>query len=239
MYKDKRVSLIIPAYNEEGSIGGVLDDFGAHPLLDEIIVVDNNCTDRTAELAAAGGARVLSETAKGYGCALRCGLRGAQGDLLVLTEADGSFRAEDLEKLLAFSGDCDLVLGNRTTWRFIMPGARMNSIIRLANITVGKLVQLCWWLSNPTRLSDVGCTYRLITRPAYERIAGRLRDEGPEFSTEMMAEALASGLKIVEVPVHYGIRALGESKHSGSYPGLAKTALRMLRTLWRKRTERR
>ena len=235
MYKDKRVSLIIPAYNEEGNIKAVLEEFNGSPFLDEIVVVDNNSSDRTAEKARSGGARVLTETRQGYGNALRCGLSSATGELLVLTEADGSFRSVDVEKLLAFSEDADLVLGNRTTWLFIAPGARMNSLIRLANICVGKLVQMCWWLSNPTRLSDVGCTYRAIHRSAYDRIAGGLLAEGPEFSTEMMAEALRRGLRVVEIPVHYGERTLGESKHSGTYGRLARTALRMLRTLLRKR----
>jgi len=235
MYKEKHVSLIIPAYNEEGNIKAVLEDFSGSPLLDEIVVVDNNSSDRTAEKARNAGARVLTEMRQGYGHALRCGIEGATGDLLILTEADGSFRSADVEKLLAFSDDADLVLGNRTTWLFIAPGARMNSIIRLANICVGKLVQMCWWLSNPTRLSDVGCTYRAISRSAYERIAVHLSAEGPEFSTEMMAEALCRGLRVVEIPVHYGARALGESKHSGTYVRLARTALRMLHTLFRKR----
>lgn len=87
-----RVSVVIPAYNEEDTIEEVIRDFGSRDEIDEVLVVDNNSRDRTAEKARRAGARVVSESRQGYGCALRRGLDDALGDIVVLTEADGSFQ---------------------------------------------------------------------------------------------------------------------------------------------------
>ena len=106
MFRDKTVSLVIPAYNEEVTITAVVEEFRANSLLDEILVVDNNCTDNTAELARSAGARVIVEPRPGYGRALRAGMDAAKGDILVLTEADGSFRARDVVKLLVSTRYC-------------------------------------------------------------------------------------------------------------------------------------
>ncbi|MEC7723878.1 MAG: glycosyltransferase, partial [Planctomycetota bacterium] len=90
MFRDRTVSLVIPAYNEEDTIGQVVEEFRQEPHLDEILVVDNNCKDRTAERASAAGATVIRESQAGYGAALTAGMNAATGDLLVLVEADGS-----------------------------------------------------------------------------------------------------------------------------------------------------
>src|SRR5262245_5735969 len=114
MHLGKKVSVIVPAYNEEATIARVVTDFRAHPSVDEVLVVDNNCRDRTHELALAAGARVVQEKEPGYGRALMRGLREAAGDYLVLVEADGSFLAHDLSKMLAYLPDCAMVMGTRT-----------------------------------------------------------------------------------------------------------------------------
>jgi cellulose synthase/poly-beta-1,6-N-acetylglucosamine synthase-like glycosyltransferase len=93
MFQGRTVSLVIPAYNEEETIGAVVEEFRQSPFLDEILVVDNNCKDRTAEIAARAGARVVLETRPGYGSALLAGMSAAKGDILALVEADGTFRA--------------------------------------------------------------------------------------------------------------------------------------------------
>ena len=83
--------------------------------LDEILVIANNCTDRTAALATDAGARVVDEAEPGYGAALMRGMSEAKGDIFVLVEADGSFAARDLEKLLIYLDDASMVMGTRTT----------------------------------------------------------------------------------------------------------------------------
>jgi glycosyltransferase involved in cell wall biosynthesis len=237
MYINYKVSLIIPAYNEEATIASVVQDFKTQEALDEILIVDNNSNDRTGEIARAEGATVIMEPRQGYGCALRAGMEQAQGDILILSEADGSFHSSDIKKFLAYIEDADMVIGTRTTKQMIDQGARMNFLIRIMNVLWAKFLQMLWFLHNETRFTDVGCTYRAIWKKAYHKIQPGLTSEGPDFSPEMMAEALHQRLKIVEIPVKYFQRSGGVSKHSVSYYHLGKTALKMLKTLIRKKFE--
>lgn len=237
MFEGKSVSVIVPAYNEEATIRQVVLDFVSHAAVDEVLVVDNNCKDKTAELAREAGARVVEESAPGYGCALRCGMREASSDLFVLVEADGSFRASDLSKFLAYMEDETLVIGTRTTRQMVQQGANMPFLLRWGNVTVAKLLELFWYASSEPRLTDVGCTYRALPREVYARIKDGLTEAGPSFSPEMMCEVLRHRLRLIEIPVNYHARAGGESKHSDGYVKISKTALGMLSTIFRKRFE--
>ena len=239
MHEGKTISIIIPAHNEETTIEDVVRDFQGHPATDEVLVVANNCTDRTEELATAAGARVVTETQPGYGCALRSGMDQAKGDVFVLVEADGSFKALDLSKFLAYIQEGTLVLGTRTTAQMVQQYANMRLILRLGNLTVAKLLEMMYFISCEPRLTDVGCTYRALSRQTWDRIRAGLIESGPAFSPEMMVEVLRQRLRLIEIPVHYFARAGGTSKHSDSYFKLSKTALMMLRAIFRKRLERR
>jgi glycosyltransferase involved in cell wall biosynthesis len=237
MHEGKNVSVVIPAYNEEATIAEVVRDFLSSPAVDEVVVVDNNCRDRTAEVARAAGARVVAESRPGYGSALRRGLDEARGDVLVLVEADGSFKAHDLPKFLAYLADAGMVIGTRTTRQLVHQGANMRSILRWGNVTVAKMMELMWYVSNEPRLTDVGCTYRALWREHWLTLREGLRETGPAFSPEMMAEALRKRIRLIEIPVHYYARLGGESKHSASYWKISRTALKMLRAIFRKRLE--
>jgi glycosyltransferase involved in cell wall biosynthesis len=235
MHEREHVTVIIPAYNEEATIAGVVSDFRARAEVDEVLVVDNNCKDRTAELAAAAGARVVSEARPGYGSALRGGMAAAREGILVLAEADGSFRALDLPKFLAYLEPDTLVMGTRTTSQMVDQAANMRSLLRWGNVIVGKFVELLWYLSMEPRLTDVGCTYRALHKSTWARIQPGVRETGPAFSPEMMCEALRQRIRVIEIPVHYYARMGGESKHSANYRKISLTALRMLRAILRKR----
>jgi glycosyltransferase involved in cell wall biosynthesis len=239
MHAGQSVSVVIPAYNEEATIVEVVRDFASHAAVDEVLVVDNNCRDRTAELAREAGARVVVESAAGYGCALRRGLTDAAGDLLVMVEADGSFRAQDLDKFLAYLEPGTMVLGTRTTRQMVQQGANMGFLLRWGNVTVAKLMELAWYLASEPRLTDVGCTYRALPRDVWAKIAPGLTEVGPAFSPEMMCEVLRQRLRLIEIPVNYFAREGGESKHSASFGKVSRTALMMLRAILRKRLERR
>ncbi len=238
MHKGFKVSLVIPAYNEEETVASVIQDFQTQEALDEIIIVDNNSKDRTAEIARRMGVRVITENKQGYGHALRTGMDCAGGDILILSEADGSFRSSDVNKFLAYIEDAGMVIGTRTTKQMVDQGARMTFIIRMANVLWAKILQMLWFFTNETRFTDVGCTYRALWKETHMKIRAGLRGVGPEFSPEMMAEGLRQQVKIVEIPVKYFQREGGESKHSVSYYHLVRTALKMLRTIIRKRLER-
>lgn len=229
-----KVSVVIPAYNEAETISRVVEDFIHHPHVDEVLVVDNNSKDDTAALARAAGARVIREENQGYGCALRRGLDEAAGDLMVMTEADGSFRAKDLSKILEYLKDCDMAIGTRTTRQMIEQGANMDGPTRWANIFFGKFLELLWWNQEP-RFTDVGCTYRGIWKRAWQDIRGITEDHGPGFSTEMMLSMLMQRKRIIEIPVTYYKRQGGQSAHSVDYRAKTRTALKMLRVTLKQR----
>jgi glycosyltransferase involved in cell wall biosynthesis len=235
MFRNRTVSLVVPAYNEEATIGQVVDEFLGEPHIDEIVVVDNNCKDATAAIAAARGARVVAETKKGYGAALMGGMAAAKGDILVLTEADGSFRARDVEKLLVYLDDAGMVMGTRTTRQMVQQGANMRSFLRWGNVAMAKFLQLCWLRPSEPRFTDVGCTFRALSRETFQKIRHRLREPGPAFSPEMMCAALQERCRVIEVPVTYAPRMGGESKHSDTFSRQARTAMKMFRTICRKR----
>jgi UDP-N-acetylglucosamine diphosphorylase / glucose-1-phosphate thymidylyltransferase / UDP-N-acetylgalactosamine diphosphorylase / glucosamine-1-phosphate N-acetyltransferase / galactosamine-1-phosphate N-acetyltransferase len=227
-----KVSVVIPAYNEEASIGFVVEDFKDR--VDEVLVVNNSSRDNTAQVAAAAGARV--ETAKliGYGDTIRYGLDRAIGDILVVVEADHSFKSRDLNKLLEYLKDADMVIGTRTTRELVEQSTNMRGPVRWGNVLVAKGVEALWWGQQP-RFTDVGCTYRALWRETYQSIRPLLKGVGPELSPEMMIAVLQVNKRIIEVPVSYHKRIGGESKHSANYFKISQTALRMLRTILRQR----
>jgi dTDP-glucose pyrophosphorylase len=231
-FERRRVSLVIPAYNEATSIGHVIRDF--RPLVDEIVVMDNASPDGTGAIARELGAIVHSQPLRGYGDALRRGMDVATGDILVLVEADHTFGARDLGKLLEYLKDADMVIGTRTTRQMIAQSANMDGLLRWGNVAVGKLIEALWWGLEP-RLTDVGCTYRALWRDAYRRIRPYLTQDGPAFSPEMMIEVLRMEGRLIEIPVNYYRRRGGESKHSTNRWHSMKTGLRMLRVIFEKR----
>jgi len=235
MFRDRTVSLVIPAYNEEETIGQVVEEFLQEQHIDEVVVVDNNCKDRTAVIAAAAGARVVKESKPGYGSALTAGMNAAKNDLLVLVEADGSFRARDVVKLLCYLDDAGMVMGTRTTRQMVEQGANMRFMLRWGNVFMAKFLQLCWMRPAEPRFTDVGCTFRALTKATWEKIRGRTREPGPAFSPEMMCAALQERCRVIEVPVTYARRMGGESKHSDTFSRQAKLAIKMFRTICRKR----
>ena len=223
----KRVSVVLPAYNEAANIARAVGEFRAVDAVDDIVVVDNNSRDDTGELARAAGARVLAETRQGYGHALRRGLREATGDYVILAEPDGTFVARDVIKLLSYADEFDLVMGTRTTKELIWTRANMGWFLRVGNVVVAKLLQ---YLFGGPSLSDCGCTMRLIRREAAARLHDRLTVGGSHFLPEMVVLALLDGLHVIEVPVNYRGR-LAESKITGSTSTALRVGLRMIRLI--------
>ena len=224
MYGSKTVSVIFPAYNEEKYIRTAVEDFFIPGIVDEVIVVNNNSRDRTAEEAAQTIARVVLETRQGYGNALQRGLHEATGDLIVMAEPDSTFVGKDVLKLLAYSDDFEMVCGTRTTPQLIWSDANMGWFLRFGNLIVAKLLQ---FLFDGPSLSDCGCTMRLIQRDALQKILPHLTVGGSHFLPEMVILALMNHVKIIEVPVNYRGR-VGESKITGELSGAIRTGLRMI-----------
>ncbi len=227
MFNRKKVSVVMPAYNEEESVYDTVKGFKNIKYVDEVVVVDNNSKDRTAEFAKKAGARVVKETRQGYGYACRRALNEARGDLIILVESDHTFLPPDVLKFLAYSDDFDFVLGTRASRELIWRGANMGSFLKWGNWFVAKLIEV---LYNGPNLTDAGCTYRLIKRDALEKIKDKFSVGGSTFSPEMMILALKNRIKTIEIPVNYRPRK-GESKITGKKTNAFKLGLRMMRLI--------
>ena len=200
MWNGKSVSVVLMTYAERDSIRGVIEGFFDTGYVDEVLVVDNNAQQGTAEEVARTPARLVHEPRQGYGHATRRGLLESSGDLVVLAEPDGTFRPQDIMKLLVYSDECDVVFGTRTTRELIWAGANMAPFLRWGNWAVAKLIEV---LFNTSHLSDVGCTYRLLRRETADRVAASMTVGGSHAGAEVMLLVIASGARFVEVPVNY------------------------------------
>jgi hypothetical protein len=211
---DRHVTVALTAYNDELSIAAAVQDFLASPFVRSLIVVSNASTDGTLQAAAEAGAIAVNEPNQGYGrCVYRCfeeALAHDDTELIVLCEGDMTFRAADIEKLLAFAPHADIVNGTRTVERLRAHTTQLSTFMYYGNLFVGKLLE-AKHLGRST-LTDVGTTYKLCRREALRRL---LPDLDPsinlEFNPHFLDRALASGLAVVECPVTFHPR-WGESK---------------------------
>lgn len=224
MWRDKRVSVIFPAYNEEGNIVAAIDDFFSNKIVDEIIIVDNNSVDRTAQRVLETKARLVREKKQGYGYALQKGMREAKGDLIILSEPDDTFLGRDILKLLAYCEEFEMVLGTRTAKELIWHKANMNFFLRFGNVAVAKLLEFLY--SGPC-LTDCGCTLRLIRKEALNKIIDYFTVGKSHFLPEMVILALKKKIRFIEIPVNYKPR-VGQSKITGTLRGSLITGLNML-----------
>ena len=227
MYKSKKVSVVIPTYNEAETIRSVIDGFFATGFVDEVVVVDNNALGNTKEeIEKTRARRVEEKEHQGYGHALMRGMREATGDLIVMTEADGTFEPGDIHKFLLYSDDFPVVLGTRTSRAAIWSGAFMPFPVRFGNWAMAKMIEV---LFNGPTLTDVGCTYKLVSRPVLDRIIPLFplsRGDGT-FSPELMIWLMSREKQIIEIAVIYKPR-VGQSMYTGSIMKAARLGFKML-----------
>lgn len=211
---NRRVTVVLTAYNDEESIAGAVEDFRANPLVERVIVVSNNSSDRTFERAEAAGAITFNEMAPGYGrCVFRCLTEGAKftdTDFVVLCEGDSTFRAYDIEKLLAYAPHADIVNGTRTVEPLRQHITQLSTFMYYGNVFVGKLLE-AKHLGRGT-ITDVGTTYKLCRRDA---LIGLLEKLNPavnlEFNAHFLDIALQNELVLLECPITFHPR-IGLSK---------------------------
>jgi len=213
-----RVVVAVTAYNDAQATADTVRDFIRQPGVIEVLVIDNNSTDRTAELAVKAGARVIHEPRQGYGYACIRGLAESyavsKADVVALVEGDGTFAADDLKKFLAYIGQADMVVGNRVVRGLVEPGSQMDHFFTWGNMAVAFLLRLRFWDSQflgVATISDVGCTFRVIRRQALEKILPDLTVGGYHFSPHMMLVALLHQLTLLEIPITFR-RRVGRSK---------------------------
>lgn len=215
MYKNKSVSVVMSTYNEKDSIREIVDGFFETGYVDEVIVVDNNAAEGTVEEVQKTKATLIHEPKQGYGHGFQAGLAAATGDILVMCEPDATFFPDDLPKYLVYSDQLDVVLGSRTNATMILEGANMGLFLKYGNYFVAKLAQYLFPLTAP-HLSDCGCTYRLMTRKAYETLQPHFQEGASAFGFELSMLTLRCGLNVCEIPIRYGER-VGESAVTGDF----------------------
>jgi glycosyltransferase involved in cell wall biosynthesis len=207
-----KVSVVIPARNEEVTLPRVLADlFKVIPSLagwtTEVLVVDDHSTDRTAELARAAGARVVANPRKsGKGMALRAGFEAATGDVIAMMDADYSHRAEDLPLFLDAIGrdGVGLVIGSRV----VGGSEEYNHVRALGNV----FLSASCGLATGRYLSDALNGYKVFKRDVFT--SSRFTSANFEIEIEIIANTLRCGYSIVEISSHERSRAGGEMKSS-------------------------
>jgi dTDP-glucose pyrophosphorylase len=157
------------------------------------------------------------------------GLSRLSGDILVMTEADYSFPSRDVEKLLSYLKEADLVIGTRTTRQLIEQGSTMRGIVRAAHTSLGGLLEILWW-TKEGRFTDVGCTFRALWKSTYQQIDDDLTTPGPEFLAEMVIATLNQRLRVLEIPVNYFNRTRSQHRYRN-----AATFFRLLAFIIKKR----
>ena len=227
------VSVVIPALNEEDPIAGVVHAV-PRDIASEVIVVDNGCTDRTAERALEAGARVVSEPQRGYGRACRAGVRAVRADceIVIFLDGDGSDCPEAMAVLVQpiTAGTHDFVIGSRTR------GERERGSMNFQQVFAGRIAGLLLRLLYGVRYTDM-CPFRAIRREALDQLG--MREQTYGWNLEMQMRAARAGLRILEIPVNHRRRTGGESKVSGTLRGTLVAGARILLTLARVALERR
>jgi hypothetical protein len=228
---DRRVTAVLTAYNDEESIGDAVDDFLAHPQVRRVLVVDNNSQDETSAVAAAHGAIVHKELQPGYGrCVYRALAEAAaymDTHLVALCEGDRTFRASDIEKMVAYSQHAHVVNGTRIVEQLRSPATQLTSFMFYGNFAVAKLLEFKH-LGKGT-ISDVGTTYKICRSDFLRHRLGMFDPSvNLEFNAHFLDRVLGSDLRLVEVPITFHPR-VGESK-GGNTSNLRATmvGLRML-----------
>lgn len=225
MWHEKKVSVVFSTYNEKDSIRKQIEDCFNTGFVDEVIVVNNNAVPGTKEEVAKTPAKQFFESRQGFGWGYRRALSEATGDLIVMSEPDGTYdHRKDLQKLLIYSDDFPVVLGTRTTQALISEGANMGVFLKWGNVFIGKLIEV---LFNTTHLSDAGCTLLLLSRSALKNIQPHFKIGGNHFSPEINIFLGLHRIPFIEIPVHYQQR-IGESHGSGTFWRAFKLGLKKI-----------
>ena len=210
---NRRVTVALTAYNDELSIAQAVADFRGHPLVDRVIVVDNNSKDATSSEARDAGAEVVVEMQPGYGrCVYRCYQEALRypGELIVLCEGDCTFRANDIDKLLAYVDHAHIVNGTRIVEQLREQSTQLSSFMFYGNFFVGKLLELKHF--GQGTFTDVGTTFKLLRRDSLERLMKVLDPSiNLEFNAHFLDIALTCEERMVECPITFHPR-VGVSK---------------------------
>jgi dTDP-glucose pyrophosphorylase len=224
---DRRTVSLVYLVRDEDLDGAErpIEAFAARPEVDEVIAVAHRTGPALERLAALPKIRVVVTPTPSMpiGESFRVGLDASRGDMLLLSYSDDTFSPLDIQKLLVYLRDADLVVGTRTTRQMMEQGTNMRGTVRFAHLTLAKLMELLWWRFE-CRFTDVCCVYRGIWRSTWEMIRPNLTAPGVEFIPEMVIEVLRARRRIVEIPVNYCNRDLEYDYVRASHQNLATYA---------------
>lgn len=221
-----KISVIIPAFNEEQSIGKVVSDIPS--FVDEVVVVNNNSTDSTVQVAEEAGATVLTENKKGYGCACLKGmdyLRSKNTDVVVFLDGDYSDYPEEMVGLIKpiEHDGYDMVIGSRVL------GTRERGALTpqqvFGNWLATRLMKLFYGVS----YSDLG-PFRAIKWSSLEKL--NMVDPTYGWTIEMQLKAAKLKMKTTEIAVNYRVR-IGVSKVSGTIKGAVMAGIKIIWTIFK------
>jgi glycosyltransferase involved in cell wall biosynthesis len=203
MYRDLTISVVIPCYNEEDGIAHVIQSLP--DCVDEIVVVDNNSTDRTAELAVSMGAKVVFEKRKGYGAAYKAGLPSVSGAVTITMDGDGTYPSEQIPELVDHLLDAGLDFLSAARFPLKNPKA-MNFTNKLGNIVL-TIAMLILYGRN---IKDSQSGMWIFRSDVFKRL--NVTSDGMPFSEEIKIEAIrAKDVRFGEYRVNYHPR-IGEVK---------------------------
>ncbi|OGX61081.1 MAG: glycosyl hydrolase [Omnitrophica WOR_2 bacterium RIFOXYC2_FULL_45_15] len=225
MLNNKRISVLIPAFNEEKSIAQVIKEL-PKDIVDEIVVVDNASTDATQEIALRNGAKVVEEPHRGYGAACLKGLESIDNAVIVvIIDGDHSDYPEQITRLLEpiASGNADFVIGSRVL------GLREDGALTPQQYWGNKLAVFLIHRLFGYGFTDMG-PFRAIRFESLKSL--KMTDKDFGWNVEMQVKAVRQGLKIMEVPVDYRKR-IGASKISGTVPGVIMAGLKIIFTIFK------
>ncbi len=223
-----KVCVIIPTYNEEDVVTNVVNDYKNEKFVSNVLVIDNHSNDNTVLLAKQSGAEVITKQENlGYGHSCYLGLKEAikkDINIIILTECDGTFAANDIQKMIPYIDNCDMVIGTRQVQVLTEKGNQNSMFYVWGNLFIAKLLQLKYFsLTNLgiVELTDVGCLYRCIRKDSLEKIkdelkttdAKKIRDNPNNglIANFLTMVGIENNLKLVEVPITFKKR-IGISK---------------------------
>ena len=200
-----RVSVILPAYNEEGTIAAVVSGCRAALPAGELLVIDDGSRDATAARAEAAGATVLRiEPNRGKGNVMRVGIERATREVLVFLDADGQDDPAEIPALLAaLDAGADLVVGSRFLGHFD-PGA-ISTINRYGTLMINGVVNVLFGV----HLTDTQAGFRAVRRSLLARLT--LQAQRYDIETDLLLQAVKAGGRVVEIPVRRAMRRHGAS----------------------------
>ena len=200
MWLKKTVAVVIPVARNNNSIFSVIQELDATGYTDEIIVVDIGADEETFKQIDKTRARIVKQKIGGVGRAIRTGIKSTKADLIIISEADGTFKGKDISKLLSYSEDFDTVFGSRTHIPLADKGSGMTLLRRLVEDLFAKIICVLFLSSN---LTDVGCTFRLTNHRGWRSVAGECKRNDEIFFTQWLIAAAKNKVRFIEVPVSY------------------------------------